>query len=158
MSLRPGPSSRGPDPGYVWVTEDELVIHDKAFVEAVRHRLLPRTAAGQRSPCKDHEPPRDAQRRSEQLAERFAEFGATGTRFLEGLLAGNRFGKNQAERVLSLAAAYGTLMAFHVVFGLFFGLSLVCASRGVLLYAKSLAAQRAEARQRIEVPQVVAEA
>jgi hypothetical protein len=75
-------------------------------VEATRHRLFPRTAAGQRSPCKDHEPPRDAQRRSEQLAERFAEFGATGTRFLEGLLAGNRSGKNQAERVLSLAAAY----------------------------------------------------
>jgi hypothetical protein len=40
------------------------------------------------------------------LAQRFAEFGATGTRFLEGLLAGNRFGKNQAERVLTLAAAY----------------------------------------------------
>ena len=90
----------------VRVTEDELVIHDKAFVEAARHRLFSRTAAGQRSPCKDHEPPRDAQRRSEQLAERFAEFGATGTRFLEGLLAGNRFGKNQAERILSLAAAY----------------------------------------------------
>ena len=90
----------------VRVTEDELVIHDKAFVEATRHRLFPRTAAGQRSPCKDHEPPRDAQRRSEQLAARFAAFGATGTRFLEGLLAANRFGKNQAERVLSLAAAY----------------------------------------------------
>jgi transposase len=71
-----------------------------------RHRLFPRTAAGERSPCKDHEPPRDAQRRSEQLTPRFAEFGATGTRFLEGLLAGSRFGKNQAERVLSLAAAY----------------------------------------------------
>jgi transposase len=90
----------------VRVTEDELVIHDQAFVEAARHRLLPRTAAGQRSRCKDHEPPRDAQRRSEQLTARFAEFGATGTRFLEGLLAGNRFGKNQAERVLTLAAAY----------------------------------------------------
>jgi transposase len=90
----------------VRVTEDELVIHDQAFVEAVRHRLLPRTAAGQRSPCKDHEPPRDARQRSEQLAQRFAEFGTTGTRFLEGLLAGNRSGKNQAERVLSLAAVY----------------------------------------------------
>ena len=40
------------------------------------------------------------------MSRRFAEFGATGSRFLEGLLAGNRFGKNQAERVLSLAAAY----------------------------------------------------
>jgi transposase len=90
----------------VRVAESELVIHDPAFVEAVRHRLFPRAVAGQRSPCADHEPPRDAQRRSEQLSQRFAEFGATGARFLEGLLAGNRFGKNQAERVLSLAAAY----------------------------------------------------
>jgi hypothetical protein len=40
------------------------------------------------------------------LAGRFAEFGAAGTRFLEGMLATNRLGKNQAERVLSLAAAY----------------------------------------------------
>ena len=71
-----------------------------------RHRLFPRTATGQRRHCKEHEPPRDAQRRTEQLAQRFAEFGTAGTRFLEGLLAGNRFGKNQAERVLTLAAAY----------------------------------------------------
>jgi transposase len=90
----------------VRVTEDELVIHDGAFIEAARHRLFPRAAAGQRCRCKDHEPPRDAQQRREQLAQRFAEFGAAGTRFLEGLLAGNRFGKNQAERVLTLAAAY----------------------------------------------------
>ena len=90
----------------VRVAEAEVVIHDKAFVEAARHRLFPRAAAGQRSHSKDHDPPRDAQRRSEQLAEHFAEFGATGRRFLEGLLAANRFGKNQAERVLSLAAAY----------------------------------------------------
>lgn len=90
----------------VRVTEDELVIHDKAFVEAARHRLFARTAAGQRSTCKDHEPPRDAQQRSEQLTQRFAEFGVAGVRFLEGLLAGNRSGKHQAERVLSLAAVY----------------------------------------------------
>lgn len=90
----------------VRVTEDELMIHDRAFLEAARHRLFPRTAAGQRCHCRDHEPPRDAQRRSEQLAGRFAEFGAAGTRFLEGLLAAHRFGKNQAERVLSLTATY----------------------------------------------------
>jgi len=90
----------------VRVTEDELVIHDRTFVEATRHPLLPRTVAGQRSCRKEHEPPRDAQRRSEQLAAQFAEFGAAGTRFLEGLLADNRSGKSQAERVLALAAAY----------------------------------------------------
>jgi enediyne biosynthesis protein E5 len=53
---------------------------------------------------------------------------------------------------LSMAAAYGTLMAFHVVFGLFFGLSAVCAGRGVLLYLKALAAQRAEARVKVAFP------
>jgi hypothetical protein len=57
----------------------------------------------------------------------------------------------------AVAAAYGTLMAFHIVFGLFFGLSIVCAGRGALLYLRALAAQRAEARARIEVP-VAAEA
>jgi hypothetical protein len=40
------------------------------------------------------------------LAERFAQLGPVGTRFLEGLLASARYGKNQAERVLSLIAAY----------------------------------------------------
>jgi transposase len=90
----------------VRLTEDELVIYDGAFVEVARHPLLPRTVTGQRRRCKECEPPRDTQRREEQLAARFAEFGAAGTRFLEGLLAGNRLGKNQAERVLTLAAAY----------------------------------------------------
>lgn len=52
----------------------------------------------------------------------------------------------------AVAAAYGLLMAFHVVFGLFFGLSLVCAGRGALLYLKALAAQRAEAQSQSRVP------
>jgi hypothetical protein len=72
----------------------------------VRHRLFPKTAAGQRSDCKDREPPRDSQRRLEELAERFAELGPIGSRFLEGVLAASRYGKNQAERLLALMAAY----------------------------------------------------
>ena len=54
----------------------------------------------------------------------------------------------------AVAAAYGTLMAFHIVFGLFFGLSAVCAGRGAVLYLKALAAQRAEARAKsgMDVP------
>jgi transposase len=90
----------------VRVTEDEVVIHDRTFVEVTRHPLFPRGVTGQRSCRKEHEPPRDTQRRSEQLAAQFAAFGTAGTRFLEGLLAGNRFGKSQAERVLTLAAVY----------------------------------------------------
>ena len=93
-------------PVAVRTTEDELVIHDRAFIEAVRHRLFPRTVAGQRSLCDDHEPPRDSQHRLEQLTARFAEFGPSGSRFLEGLLACTRYGKSQAERILALAAAY----------------------------------------------------
>lgn len=52
----------------------------------------------------------------------------------------------------AVAAAYGMLMAFHIVFGLFFGLSIVCAGRGVLLYLRALAAQRAEEKARPEMP------
>ena len=90
----------------VRATGDELVISDRAFVEATRHSLFARGVAGQRSCRKEHEPPRDAQRRSEQLATHYAQFGEPGTRFLEGLLASARSGKSQAERVLTLAAAY----------------------------------------------------
>jgi transposase len=90
----------------VRVTENELVIHDRAFIEATRHPLFARGVTGQRSCRKEHEPPRDAQQRREQLAAYFAQFGAAGTRFLEGLLAAHRSGKSQAERVLRLAAAY----------------------------------------------------
>jgi transposase len=90
----------------VRVTGVELVIHDRSFVEATRHPLFPRGVAGQRSCRKEHELPHDAQQRSAQLAAHFAQFGAAGTRFLEGLLAGSRLGKSQAERVLALAAAY----------------------------------------------------
>jgi hypothetical protein len=38
---------------------------------------------------------------------------------------------------LSVAAGYGVLMAFHVVFGLFFSLTAVCAARGALLLARA---------------------
>jgi transposase len=93
-------------PVAVRTTPGELVIHDRAFVEAARHPLWPRTVAGERRRCPEHEPPRDVQRRSEQLRQRFAEFGSVGTGFLEGLLAQSRYGKNQAERVLALGAVY----------------------------------------------------
>jgi hypothetical protein len=38
---------------------------------------------------------------------------------------------------LSVAAVYGVLMTVHVVFGLFFSLSIVCTIRGIFLYAQS---------------------
>ena len=47
---------------------------------------------------------------------------------------------------LSVAAVYALLMASHVVFGLFFSLSIVCALRGLGHFAYALALQRAPAR------------
>jgi transposase len=90
----------------VRVTENELTIYDPSLALVAVHPLFPRGATGGRSHLEEHQPPRDSQRRSEQLAQRFAEFGSAGTRFLEGLLASTRYGKNQAERALSLMAAY----------------------------------------------------
>jgi hypothetical protein len=45
----------------------------------------------------------------------------------------------------SVAAAYGVLMASHIVFGLFFALSGVCALRGVFLWARAWLARPAAA-------------
>jgi Na+-translocating ferredoxin:NAD+ oxidoreductase RnfD subunit len=52
----------------------------------------------------------------------------------------------------SVAAAYGLLMVTHVVFGLFFALTLVCALRGLLLYARAWAAQRLRAKLPVQAP------
>jgi transposase len=90
----------------VRVSEDELTIYDCGFVPAATHQLLPRPTTGQRRHLPEHEGPRDGRRRAEELAGRFEEFGPAGARFLEGLLAGARYGKSQAERVLMLVAAY----------------------------------------------------
>ena len=48
----------------------------------------------------------------------------------------------------SVAAVYGLLMVTHVVFGLFFSLTIVCAVRGLWMYAKHWA--RGQAREEIE--------
>jgi len=50
----------------------------------------------------------------------------------------------------AVAAAYGTFMALHVVFGIFYSLTLVCLGRGVLIQVRELLAQRA--RLQVAVP------
>jgi enediyne biosynthesis protein E5 len=44
---------------------------------------------------------------------------------------------------LSVAAVYGVLMVVHVVFGIFFALTIVCAIRGVYMYARQWVRSRA---------------
>ena len=55
---------------------------------------------------KEHQPVEDARRRQAQLEERFAELGEPARRFLEGLLQAQRYGKDQAQRVLVLLGTY----------------------------------------------------
>ena len=40
-----------------------------------------------------------------------------------------------------MGATYGLLLTAHVVYGLFFALTIVCAGRGVFLYAVQLRSQ-----------------
>ncbi len=47
----------------------------------------------------------------------------------------------------AVAAAYGALVALHVVFGIFFSLSIVCALRGGALYLSATAARQRAARR-----------
>ena len=90
----------------VRVTETEVIIYSPQVEEIARHPLLPCTATGQRSVHKEHRPSEDARLRQAQLEERFAALGETGSRFLEGLLRTQRYGKDQAQRVLALLGSY----------------------------------------------------
>jgi hypothetical protein len=53
---------------------------------------------------------------------------------------------------LSMAAAYGLLVSLHIVFGLFFGLTLVCAGRGVFLAVAHRVRHSAAVREPAERP------
>jgi transposase len=90
----------------VRVTETEVIVYGPQVEEITRHALLPRTARGQRSVHKEHRPSEYTHRRQAQLEERFAELGEVGRRFLEGLLRVQRYGKDQAQRVLALLGTY----------------------------------------------------
>jgi transposase len=90
----------------VRITEKELIVYGPQVEEIARHVLLPRTVRGQRVVHKEHRPVEDARRRQTQLEERFAELGEPGCRFLEGLFQAQRYGKDQAQRVLALLGTY----------------------------------------------------
>jgi Na+-translocating ferredoxin:NAD+ oxidoreductase RnfD subunit len=57
-----------------------------------------------------------------------------------------------------VAATYGFLVVCHVVFGLFFALTIVCVLRGVVLYLEAYESRRAGARVAVPPPAVVTEA
>jgi len=90
----------------VRITAKELIVYDLQLEEIARHAVVPDTVTGQRVVHKEHRPVEDARRRQAQLEERFAELGEPGRRFLEGWLQVQRYGKDQAQRVLALLGTY----------------------------------------------------
>jgi transposase len=90
----------------VRITETELIIYGPTIDEVARHRLLPRGVTGQRSVRPEHRPSAEPRQTEAMLRERFAELGPSATRFLDGLLAGQRYGRLQAFKLLALLATY----------------------------------------------------
>ena len=90
----------------VRLTEREVIVYGPQLEEIARHAPLPSKATGQRVVSKEHRPGEDARRRQAELEERFAELGEPGRQFLDGLLRAQRYGKDQAQRVLALLGTY----------------------------------------------------
>jgi transposase len=89
----------------VRATETELIVYGPDIDEVARHPRFARHTQGQRTAA--NHPPGSAARPPETLLrERFTELGPQALRFLDGLLAGQRYGKQQACKVLALQSTY----------------------------------------------------
>jgi transposase len=90
----------------VRIGETELIVYGPKIDEIARHHLFPRGVTGQRSVLPEHRPNAEPRQTQAMLRERFAELGPNALRFLDGLLANQRYGKAQALQVLALLAVY----------------------------------------------------
>jgi transposase len=90
----------------VRIADGQVVIYSVGLEEIARHALVPATKTGVRQLIKSHHPTGDPEERTRLLRERFAELGAVGAAFLDGLLAKQIQGKLQAQHLLALAAGY----------------------------------------------------
>jgi transposase len=90
----------------VRITEDEVVIYGPQIEEIARHPLLPRQASGQTIRCKQHQPGDDSEKKYEMLKQRYQELGDVAGRFFEGLIRHRRYGKDEAQKILSLLETY----------------------------------------------------
>jgi transposase len=90
----------------VRITETELIVHGPRLEEVARHRLFPLGQSGQCAEDRSHRPSTDPRQHRALLQERFTQLGPIAERFLAGLLASQRYGKDQALRVLALLGSY----------------------------------------------------
>ncbi len=90
----------------VRITETELLIYSPQVEEVARHRLLAEGTSGGQSVQPEHQPRRDGAERLEVLRQRYTQLGEAAARFLDGLLAARRNGKDEAQKVLALLGSY----------------------------------------------------
>jgi transposase len=90
----------------VRVTEAEVIVYSPQLEEVARHALVPRGQTGQRCVQAAHRPSADPRQHEGMLRDRFAELGPVAARFLEGLLGSQRYGREQAHKVLALQSSY----------------------------------------------------
>lgn len=90
----------------VRVTESELIVYGPEIVETARHELFPATISGQKRTNKSHLPGSDDRLNYEVLKGRFEELGPQGGFFLERLVQTRRYGRDEANRILSLLSSY----------------------------------------------------
>jgi transposase len=90
----------------VRITEQELIVYGEDLQEVARHVLLPRSRIGDKSQQREHRPSEEGPARLAMLQQRFAQMGPVASRFLEGLLREQRYGKDQACKLLALLAGY----------------------------------------------------
>jgi len=88
------------------IRDEEVIVYGPRLELLARHLRFPPTQRHQERRQAEHLPPRDVQRRREVLHERFAQLGPLAVRFLEGLLAGQRYGWDHAQKVLALLGIY----------------------------------------------------
>ncbi|HEY2787562.1 MAG TPA: IS21 family transposase [Fimbriiglobus sp.] len=90
----------------VRITETELIVYGSDVREVARHRLFPRGGTGQQSLHQEHRPSTDPRIQQAHLRDRFAELGPPAGRFLDGLIRDQRYGHQQALKILALQSTY----------------------------------------------------
>jgi hypothetical protein len=90
----------------VRITESAVIVYSPQLEEVARHGLVPRGQAGQRCVQSVHRPSADPRQHEGMLRDRFGELGPVAARFLDGLLSSQRYGREQAVKVLALQSSY----------------------------------------------------
>lgn len=90
----------------VRITEAAVIVYSPHLEEIARHALVPRGQTGQRCVQAAHRPSTDPRQQEEMLRTRFAELGPVAAQFLDGLLGSQRYGREQAVKLLALQSSY----------------------------------------------------